>query len=169
VSTEEPKKQFSSFMSSFMNEEKEKEKRCLNLIIHNIKLKESADADSSVRKKHDINLVDSILKQYLGISTKIEKAIHLGKHSDKSGTDKPRLFKITVSSEHDKAKILCGCTKLSHRENPPETQKLFITHNLTPCEQEANKNLRAELKELNKEGNLYHIKIGRIIRKEHQK
>ena len=47
-----------------MNEEKEKEKRRFNLIIHNIV--ESTDVDSSVRKEHDINLVDSILKQYLG-------------------------------------------------------------------------------------------------------
>ena len=83
--------------------------------------------------------------------------------------DKPRLLKINISFEHGKAK---SCTKLSHRENPPEIQKPFITPDLTPQEQEVNKNLRAELnklKELNKEGNLYHIKNGRIIQKEHWK
>lgn len=154
-------------MSSFMNEEKEKEKRRLNLIVHNIA--ESSDTDSSKRKEHDASLVDSILKQYLGISTKIEKAIRLGKHPDNSSSDKPRLLKITVSSEHDKAKILRNCTKLSQRENHQEIQKLFITPDLTPHEQETNNKLRTELKELNKEGNLYRIKNGRIIRREHQK
>ena len=167
MSTEEPKKQFSSFMSSFMNEEKEKEKRRLNLIIHNTE--ESADTNSSVRKEHDINIVDSILKQYLEISTKIEKAIRLGKRTDKPSSVKPRLLKITVSSELDKAKILRSCTRLSRHENPPEIQKLFITPDLTPREQEVNKKLRAELKELNKEGNLYRIKNGKIIRRVHQK
>ena len=167
TSIEEPKKQFSSFMSSFMNEEKEKDKRRLNLIIHNIV--ESTDVDSSVRKEHDINLVDSILKKYLGISAKIERAIRLGKRTDKSNTDKPRLLKISVSSEHDKAKILRTCTSLSQRENPQEIQKLFITPDLTPHEQEINKKLRIELKELNKEGNLYRIKNGKIIWRECQK
>lgn len=164
VSIEEPKKQFTSYMSSFMNEEKEKEKRRLNLIIHNIK--ESADTDSSVRKEHDITLVESTLKQYLGVSTKVEKAARLGKRTDKSSTDKPRLLKITISSEHDKAKILRSCTKLRHHENPPEIQKLFITPDLTPHEQEVNKNLRSELKKLNREGNLYRIKNGKITRRE---
>lgn len=124
---------------------------------------------SSVRKEHDINIVDSILKQYLEISTKIEKAIRLGKRTDKPSSVKPRLLKITVSSELDKAKILRSCTRLSRHENPPEIQKLFITPDLTPREQEVNKKLRAELKELNKEGNLYRIKNGKIIRRVHQK
>ena len=125
--------------------------------------------DSLARKEHDINSVNSILKKYLGISTKIEKAICLGKHTDRSSADKPRLFKISVSSENDKAKILHTCTKLSQRENPQEIQKLFITPDLIPREQETNKKLRAELKELNKEGNLYRIKNGKIIQREHQK
>jgi len=136
VSTEEPKQQF-SFMLSFINEEKEKEKRWLNLIIHNIA--ESTDVYSSARKEHDLNSVDSILKKYLGISTKIEK-----------GSDKPKLLIISVSSEHDKAKILRTCTKLSQHENSQEIQKLFITPDLTPREQETNKKWRADLKELNK-------------------
>ena len=130
---------------------------------------ESTDVDSSVRKEHDINLFDSILKQYLGISAKIERAIHLGKRTDKSSTDKPRLLKISVSSEHDKAKILRTCTRLSQRENPQEIQKLFITPDLTPHEQEINKKLRIEFKELNKEGNLYRIKNRKIIGRECQK
>ena len=149
-----------------MNEEKEKEKCRLNLIIHNVE--ESADVDSSVRKEHDIKLVDSVLRQYLGISTKIEKAIRLGKRTDILSTTKPRLLKITISSEQDKAKILCSCTKLSNCENPAEIQKLFITPDLTPREQEANKALRTELKELNKEQNLYRIKNGKIVRRENQ-
>ena len=88
---------------------------------------ESADVDSSVRKEHNISLVDSILQQYLGISTKIEKAMHTSWQActDKFSMDKPRLLKITVSSEHDKAKILRTCTRLSHREIPQEIQKLL--------------------------------------------
>ena len=72
-------------------------------------------------------------------------------------------------AEHDKAKILHTCTRLSQRENPQEIQKLFITPNLTPREQEVNKKLRTKFKELNKEGNLYRIKNRKTIQREHQK
>ena len=61
---------------------------------------------------------------------------------------KPR---CTVSSVYDKGKILYNCTI---QENPPENQKLFITLDLTSYDQEVNKDLRAKLKELDKEGSL---------------
>ena len=70
--------QFSSFMSSFMNaEEKEKEKRQLNLIAN-------TQHCGIYRRQFSINLVDSqmIPKQYLGISAKIERTIRLGKRTD---------------------------------------------------------------------------------------
>ena len=42
-------------------------------------------------------------------------------------------------------------------------QKIFITPDMTPKEQEANKKLRNELKELNKEGRIYYIKTANKV------
>jgi len=67
----------SSIVSTFINEEKEKSKRKLNLIVHN--LAESSKDDSAARKKDDIASVSKICQQHMGISVKIDKAFHLGK------------------------------------------------------------------------------------------
>ena len=74
-------------------------------------------------------------------------------------------MKITVVSEVEKAKILRNSTKLHASDNPLHIQKVFITPDLTPKEQEANKKLRAELKERNKNGNHYKIKNGKIVQR----
>lgn len=51
------------------NDEKEKARRRLNLIIHNVG--ESKADDSPSRKQEDIIVVSSMLKKYLGFSTTI--------------------------------------------------------------------------------------------------
>ena len=150
--------QLTAMVTSFISEEKEKAKRRLNLIVHNIV--KSTSEDGTTRKKHDVESVSGILQQYLGISATISKAYRLGQRGEK-----PRLLKITVVSEVEKAKILRNSTKLHASHNPLHIQKVFITPDLTPKEQEANKKLRAELKERNKNGNHYQIKNGKIVQR----
>ena len=89
----------SSIVSTFLNEEKERAKRRLNLIIHNVK--ESTSEDGPTRKKHDIDTVTSIFEHHLNVSTTITKAFRIGQHKEK-----PRLLKISVSTESEKATIL---------------------------------------------------------------
>ena len=79
--------------------------------------------------------------------------------------EKPRLLKIVLPSEHDKASVLRNSSKLRKNENPDEIKKIFVTPDLTPKELEKNKKLRAELKEKNKNGNFFRIKNGTIIRR----
>ena len=76
----------------FIIEEKEKAKRCLNLIVHNVT--DSMNEDGLVRKKHDIDFITSTFQHYLGVSVTINKAFHLGQQNNK-----PRLLKIPVNSE----------------------------------------------------------------------
>ena len=97
-----------------------------------------------------------MIKKHLGLSTTITNAFCLGKR----GT-KPRLLKITVASEMEKAIILRNRTKLHNEKNPEEAKKLFITSDLTPKEQAANKKLHAELMNLNKDGKSYQIKMAK--------
>ena len=156
--TNQSSKHISSVMCSFLSEEKEKSKRKLNLIVHNAP--ESTDEQGLARKQHDIDFVTGAFQQYLGITTKIEKAFRLGKRGEK-----PRLKKITVASEHDKVAILRRCTKFRNIDNPKDVQKLYITPDLTPAEQEINRKLREDLREKNCDGNFYYIKNGRIIKR----
>ena len=60
-----------------MNEEKEKDLRHLNLIIHN--LVEPTQEDGLARKQADIKKVSKVIHDYLGVSTTVNNAIRLGK------------------------------------------------------------------------------------------
>ena len=145
-------------MSSFLNEEKEKSKCKLNLIVHSAP--ESTDERGLVRKQHDIDFVTGASQQYLGITTKTEKALRLGKRGEK-----PCLMKVTVASEQDKVAILLRCSKFRNTDNPKDVQKLYITPDLTPEEQKINRKLREELREKNCDGSLYYIKNGQIVKR----
>ena len=152
------KEQISEMVSSYINEEKEKSKRRLNVIVHNVI--ESTSEDPELRRKHDIDSVSSIFHKHLTVPATITKAIRLGKKSDR-----PRFLKVSVASESDKASIMRNCTKLHNVNLPSIVQKVFITLDLTPREQEVNKKLCAELKELNKDGNKSKIKNLKIVQR----
>jgi len=77
-------------VSSVIDEEKEKQKRKLNLIVHNME-ESSADHPQS-RKEHDITAIRDILGSQLEVQPRISNAIRLGR----KGGPKPRLLKITV-------------------------------------------------------------------------
>ena len=158
TSTDQSNKHLFSVMSSFLNEEKEKSKCNLNLIVYNAL--ESTDEQGLVRKQHDIDFVTGALQQYLGITTKIEKAFRLGKCGEK-----PRLMKVIVASEQDKATILRRCSKFRNTDNPKDVQKLYITPDLTPEEQKINRKLCEELREKNRDGKLCYIKNGQIVKR----
>ena len=114
--------------SSVVVEQREKEKRQLNIILHN--LAESNAPEGTNRKEDDIKKCSSIFQTYLGSSADITNAIRLGKRSDK-----PRLLKITLNSAQEKSLILKNKLKLRSSGNPDHIRKLFITPDLTPGEQ----------------------------------
>ena len=148
-----------SIAATLVNEEKEKERRQLNLVLHNIE--ESSSSDGSKRKDEDIQRVKSIFEKYLDVSVSITKAFRIGRKGAK-----PRLLKIAVSSVEERISVLRNKMKLRGSGNPEDVRKVFVTPDLTPAEQAKNKALRAQLAEMNKEGNNYRIKSGKIVRRE---
>ena len=130
----------------------------MNVIVHNVI--ESTSEDPELRRKHDIDSVSSIFHKHLTVPATITRAIRLSKKGDR-----PRLLKVSVASESDKASIMQNCTKFHNVNLPNIIQKVFITPDLTPREQEVNKKLRAELKELNKDGNKFKIKNWKIVQR----
>jgi len=153
------KESVASLTTSLFNEQKEREKRELNLVIHN--LPESTATESAARKKADIQKVFSVLKDSLKIKPTISNAVRIGK----KGPDKPRLLKITIGSIEEKVSILRNKSKLRSESNQEYIRKIFITPDLTPLEQRKNKALRQQLTEMNKEKNIYTIKNGEIVRR----
>ena len=148
----------SNALSSALAEEKERSKRQLNLIIHN--LDEAASDDAQTRKDQDTQKVSEIFK-HLGTKASVNNAIRLGKKGDKK-----RLLKVTVSSDKEKAAILRSCTHLRKESTPTQFSNVFITPDLTPQQQLQNKILRNKLAEMNQDGKLYRIKNGQIVRRE---
>jgi len=148
--------EISQAVSSVLNEEKEKSKRKLNIILHNIP--ESDAEDVAVRRQHDEDTAKAVINQHLDIPASITEPIRLGKKCDK-----PRLLRITVGSSEEKTRILRNCTKIRSVSEPEYLKKIFITPDLTKKEREENKVLRNRLKEMNNGHNNYQIKNGRIV------
>ena len=139
-------------VKSLLSEEKEKERRKLNLIFH--KILESTSEDPLERKAHDIEQINFVLEHYVKVDTQVISAVRLGKKD----SEKTRLLKVDVPSEKIKKLVLRNSIKLRDESNPDHIKKIFITPYLTPKEQEENKLLREKLYELNKAGKFYHIK-----------
>jgi len=153
----------SEVITSFLDEEKERSKRRLNVIIYN--LEEYNEDSGQARMEQDISAVKSVFDKYMSVKPNIAKAYRIGKKRDPGSNVRPRLIKLILTSEHDKALLLCNCTKLRNKDNPENVRSLYVTPDLTPKEQQKNKALRAQLAELNKEGKSYWIKNGKIVRR----
>ena len=147
---------FMHLTTSIVAEQKEKEKRQLNLILH--KVEESAEEEPPNRKKDDIQKVTSLFTEYIGVETTITNATRIGK----KGT-KPRLLKVGISNLQDKISILRSKKKLRNEGNPENIRSIFISADLTPLEQKKNKLLREKLNTLNKDSNKYMLKNGEIV------
>ena len=124
-------KQILTVVTNYINEEKEKSKRRLNVIMHNIP--ESTSEDGNTRRKHDTDFVTDMCQKHLNTAVSITKCFRLGKKGSK-----PRLLKISLSTEIEKAKLLRNCTKLRDPNLPLVMRKIFITPDLTPNEQRFN-------------------------------
>jgi len=117
---------------------------------------EYSASEGLARKEQELEQVKKIFQQITPSSIEITKCVHIGRKIDKP--NKPRLLKIGVNTEPIKKQILRNSFKLRDKNCPGHMKKIFITPDLTPTEQKANRKLRAELKEKNRNGNSFRIK-----------
>ena len=134
----EPPTAITNTIVNTLNEEKERERRRLNLIIHNAP--ESAAQDAESRKTEDIECATDIFNVFLGANATVTKAIRIGKKPDKN-SNKSRLMKVIVNTLEAKTFILRNCTKLRNADESTYYNKIYITSDLTPSEQVANRQL----------------------------
>jgi len=151
--------EITSTVVSLLNEEKDKEKRKMNVIIHGIP--ESKSEEPLERKAYDIDQVNTIFQKHLNVEVAVDNAVRLGKKVN----EKSRLLKITLPTESAKKQVMRSSGQLRNDSNPDWMKKLYITQDLTPKEQEENRELRKKLSELNSTGRIYRIKNGQIVRR----
>ena len=80
-----------------ISEQQEKERRQLNIVMHNIE--ESLSVSPQERKQHDIEKVTSIVDKYLAVKCSVKNAVRLGKRQQGI---KPLLLKVTLASIQEK-------------------------------------------------------------------
>ena len=73
-----PSQDISKLITSALSEEKEKEKRQLNLFV-----KESQESDPRERKESDIEEIKELFQKHLEIQVKISNAFRVGKNHPK--------------------------------------------------------------------------------------
>jgi len=77
--------------------------------VHN--LKESSSEDGATRKKDDVSKVNELLQNHMEVNPTINNAIRVGKRGER-----PRLLRITASTDAEKANILRNTFKLRKEE-----------------------------------------------------
>ena len=132
----------SEVITAFLNEEKERSKRRLNVIIHNVE--ESSAENGIARKEQDVQKVKLIFDEYMGVKSNIANALRIGKKGEPGPNVKPRLLKVALATEHDKSLLLQNCTKLRSKNNSDNVRNVYVctvTPDLTPREQQLSKAL----------------------------
>ena len=103
--------------------------------------------------------ISSVFTKHLGVKATITNAIRIGKKQDSGSGSRPRLFKVTVASEHEK--LCCFETALLSFVIRTKLRKIYVTPDLIPKEQKQSKALRSQLAEMNKDGKKFWIKMRR--------
>ena len=86
--------------------------------------KELTADNGQTKKKQDIDAVSTIFDQHMEVKATITNATQIGKK--KKTNSAPRLIKITVASEWEKALLLQNSTKLHNKNKPEDIQKIYV-------------------------------------------
>ena len=134
----------------------DKERRKLNLVIHNLPECEPVEMES--RELMDLHQFEDAIKEALKLKVRATRCFRAGKLRE----DRPRLLIVTLSDFETKMEILRSSSQLrSH----PKWQHIYINPDLTPEEREVNRKLRQELasRRASGEENII-IRKGRIVK-----
>lgn len=125
-------------IAEMMEEQREIEKRKLNLIIVN--LKESAKAEVEERKKDDLIVAKSLLSKLVPLDdNEVCDPVRLGA----IGGNKPRMLRVTVKSEEKKKEIMKKAPELN-KGITDSVKKVYVNNDFTQKQRQAYKELRAE-------------------------
>lgn len=143
-----------------LGEMMEREKRKLSIVIVNIPESEGETVDA--RNKKDKEKVVELVKKVTGLEdVEILSPLRLGARPLGS---KPRLLRVSVTSDEVKKKIMTNARKLNENVNDPK-KRVYFNHDRTPKEREDFRQLRSELSERQKFDPELIIRGGKIVKR----
>jgi hypothetical protein len=149
-------------VTEVMEETKEREKRKLNLVFVNVN--EEAGTDEE-RNKRDVEKINSMVKKILPQETDI-KITNPQRLGSRNAGSRPRMLKVTVSSENVKWNILKNSNKINEGSKKSPKERIYVNPDYTTQQREQNKKLRQELKDRIEKGEIDLIIRGdKIIKK----
>lgn len=149
-----PTKRSNEEIAVLLDEIQDKERRKLNVVVHN--LEETAGATQAERVEGDGARFRTMVKEALKLVVNTGKTFRVGKKED----GKPRLLIVSLTNMEDKREILRYAATLRNTD----WSKVYITPDLTWQEREKGRQLRAELARRREAGedNIC-IRQGRIV------
>ena len=154
-------------VAEMFEEQLEKEKRKLNIIMVN--LPESKAESAEERKKEDLIEAKKIVQKVTDekIAEEVTNPIRLGKVN--IGRDKrPRLVRLSIKTEEGKRQVMKNIHKVNQGVRKAE-DKVYINHDATAKEREMFKGLMTEMKERKDKGETdLVIRGGKIVKRTRQ-
>ena len=158
---EKIEKQVEKKVNEWFVEEREKDKRKLNVIWVNVP--ESEGDTGEERQKNDL---EKVARMVGGISDvpagDISEPLRLGRRDIGHGK-KPRVLRVTVRTEEAKKKLLANAHKLNEGIKD-SGKRVYVNHDRTEREREVFRRLRVELDEKKKDDPDLIIRGGKIVK-----
>lgn len=138
-------------------EEREIEKRRLNIIIHGL---QESQGSEDICKEADGGKVDDIVNEKLSCNVVLDSYERIGKNFE--GRKNPRPIRLVVKTFDDKRKILDSSKKL---KNDVDMSNIYISPDLTKRQREQSYRLRQEKREREGKGETgLVIRRGKIVK-----
>ena len=151
----EPPIDFEQQISMAIREEKQKERKLMNLCVSGLP---SSDLNSN-----DVSTFADICQQYLGIaSSEIKAGVSQTLRVGNASENKPKLLILTFKTLDLKKKVLINSYKLKDFVTS-SNMKVFVSPDYTPKQQEENRKLVEEMKMRRARGENVKIKGGKVI------
>ena len=144
-----------------MNEEREREKRKLNVILVNVPESEGENAEE--RKKADLERVREIVGKVADVEKEdIGDPVRLGARMI-GKESKPRMLRVTMRNEEARKKVLMNARRLN--EGVEFRKRVYINPDRTEGERRQFRELKEELERRKKEEPDLVIRGGKIVKK----
>ena len=134
----------------------EQDKRRRNIVVFNVK-EQDAGLNPDEQCKADHHSFVELMKTGLKLVIHPEKVVRVGKLRD----ERPRLMVVTLQDERDKWELLKMAKSLRYAGD--RFKNIYVAPDLSPAEQEKDRNLRKELRERKEAGEDVIIYRGRVM------
>lgn len=168
---EELKEYVAKKLVEVMEEKEDKQERIKNVVIYNLKERDTNNLNWREQKQQDQAVCMDIFANELNVEeAQVVEAVRLGKPrpGDQEGEQKPRPLLVKLTEVHTKWEIVKKAKNLKEATKE-EHKKVFVSPDLTQKERAKEKELRECLKEKRESGERgWYINKGKLMRRNFQ-